>query len=397
MWCKQALFETVTRTPLIFRVPWLTSAVGVHVSEPVGLVDVFHTLVQLAGLPATDTQHGFWCVQGRALFDPALPEQEAAEGVVSQFPRCASRYRNPWSNPCMHETARSFRDMGYSLRTAQWRYTTWRPWLGIAANWSDGASLGEELYQHPGDAEPWTVDQLENTNLAHDARFAGVRAQLAAALRERVTNPAFSVGCAKSPAQAPAAPPTDFPTWRDTAMPTAAPSQLAAPTRSPSRTRTRSPEQPTSRPTHKPRTLSPRGTSAPTSRAPALLTRSPALLTRSPTLLTRSPSLLTRSPSLLTPSPTRLTPSPAHLTPSPARLTPAPSPPPRSRAPTPGAASLVPTSAEEGFCGALTAFGRHACVSAQQGAWVCEWFPANLTCAPCAAHPPEVGPGCLRV
>lgn len=57
--------------------------------------------------------------------------------------------------------------MGYSVRTARWRYTEW-----------DGGSLGAELYDHDHDPH-------EHTNLAGSSEHRDVVAELKQLLERR--------------------------------------------------------------------------------------------------------------------------------------------------------------------------------------------------------------------
>ena len=79
--------------------------------------------------------------------------------------------------------------MGYSIRTDRWRYTVWLAFNGTAnrAVWPSnvgGALLGEELYDHEGD-DGSDFDAYENVNLATKPSFAGTKAKLLAALRDK--------------------------------------------------------------------------------------------------------------------------------------------------------------------------------------------------------------------
>jgi iduronate 2-sulfatase len=51
MWTKHTNFEQATRIPLVIRAPGVTGA-GASTGQPVGSVDIFPTLAELAGLPA---------------------------------------------------------------------------------------------------------------------------------------------------------------------------------------------------------------------------------------------------------------------------------------------------------------------------------------------------------
>jgi uncharacterized sulfatase len=124
LWRKNVLFEESTRVPLIVAAPGVRSP-GAPAAAPVELVDLYPTVVDLAGLPAPAPLDG---VSLRPLLeDPSARVKEAALTVSSRGRR-----------------------LGRSIRTPRWRYTWWRP---------DAA----ELYDHERDAG-------EQTNLARDPR-----------------------------------------------------------------------------------------------------------------------------------------------------------------------------------------------------------------------------------
>jgi uncharacterized sulfatase len=139
-WQKQMLFEQANRVPLIIAGPGASGAAGKAAMKPVELLDVYPTLAELCGLtpPAN--------VEGRSL-KPLLdnPSREWDHPAFSQV----SRRRNKQLT------------MGYSVRTARWRYT----------QWSKDGKDGEELYDH--DKDPGEI-----TNLANDPAQAEVVAQM---------------------------------------------------------------------------------------------------------------------------------------------------------------------------------------------------------------------------
>jgi len=94
------------------------------------MIDVFPTLVELAGLPAAPGLEGTSLVP--LLNDPTASVKPAA---FTQHPRPAYPDRTPKGTPEV---------MGYSVRTPNWRYTEWR-------NWDSGSVEASELYDHRGD------------------------------------------------------------------------------------------------------------------------------------------------------------------------------------------------------------------------------------------------------
>jgi iduronate 2-sulfatase len=99
MWCKHTNFEPDTRVPLIVRAPGGLKG-GVNRSL-VELVDLYPTLCELAALEPPGG------LEGRS-FAPLLRDAAAQgeDAAFSQYP--------------------SGKHMGYSVRTARWRYTEWR-------------------------------------------------------------------------------------------------------------------------------------------------------------------------------------------------------------------------------------------------------------------------------
>ena len=58
-----------------------------------------------------------------------------------------------------------------------WRYTAWVGWNGTALQPVWGDVRGRELYAHQGDMGD-SFDKYENENLAGEAQYAGLVAQL---------------------------------------------------------------------------------------------------------------------------------------------------------------------------------------------------------------------------
>jgi len=124
-WRKQALWEESTRVPLCIRVPKQKSR-GLTSSRAVSLLDIYPTLVDLCGLPATDK------LDGNSLA-PLLRKPKMK-----------------WDKPVLS----SWYYQNYSVRSDNWRYIRYR----------DGT---EELYNH-------REDPGEHINLAGDQQYLSV-------------------------------------------------------------------------------------------------------------------------------------------------------------------------------------------------------------------------------
>ena len=105
----------------------------------VELVDLYPTLAELMGLTPPSN------LEGRSL-KPLLNDPDAK-----------------WDFPAYTQVARG---PGHSVRTERWRYTQWA-----------SGNRGEELYDHDGDRQ-------EMHNLAKDAKYAAVAAQMKELLKQ---------------------------------------------------------------------------------------------------------------------------------------------------------------------------------------------------------------------
>jgi iduronate 2-sulfatase len=148
LWQKMSLFEEVARVPLIVAAPG--AAKGAVVKSPVGLIDLYPTLLELCGI------EGPGHLQGQSLVPMLRDASSIGRGwALTQIMRMVNREKKE-------------RYFGYSLRTARWRYT----------EWAEGEK-GRELYDH--DADP-----RELTNLAADPALAATVEQLSTQLRAAV-------------------------------------------------------------------------------------------------------------------------------------------------------------------------------------------------------------------
>jgi iduronate 2-sulfatase len=142
LWAKTTNYELDTRVPLLIAAPGARA--GGRAAGLVELVDLYPTLVDLAGLPAAAALDGRSL--GPQLRDPAQPGKAVA---VSQHP---------------HPSYTRATHMGYTLRTDRFRYVEWR-------DIETGARGPRELYDH-------RADPAETVNRADDAALAAEVAEL---------------------------------------------------------------------------------------------------------------------------------------------------------------------------------------------------------------------------
>ena len=143
MWDKHSNFETSTRIPLIVRAPGYRPG---RTKALVESVDLYPTLCELAGLPLDKALEGHSFVQllGK-------PNRKWKDAAFSQYRRVIPGY------------GKTARGMGYSMRTARYRYTEWRV---------PGTDFrGYELYDHD-------TDPGENVNLARRSGHQPLMEQL---------------------------------------------------------------------------------------------------------------------------------------------------------------------------------------------------------------------------
>jgi arylsulfatase A-like enzyme len=141
---KQHLFEEATRVPFIVSVPWLKDQHGRGTTKITELVDLYPTLVDLAGLAGPTS------LQGTSL-KPLLTDTESSA----------------WEKDQAFTISRSG---GESLRTKNWRYTQW----GFG-------DQGLELYDLKNDPGEFT-NQAQNP--AYASNLKTLRQQLLAKRRE---------------------------------------------------------------------------------------------------------------------------------------------------------------------------------------------------------------------
>jgi len=136
LWQKQSLFEGSSRVPLLIVAPG--SMTGSVVKAPVSHLDVYPTLMDLAGLKGPKN------LQGQSLA-PMLKDSS----VVGRGWALTQVVRGGNVAPVVGKGKNrgNQRFFGYSLRTPRWRYT----------EWAEGEQ-GRELYDH--DADPGELMNL---------------------------------------------------------------------------------------------------------------------------------------------------------------------------------------------------------------------------------------------
>lgn len=165
---KYTNFETGTNAVLMMSAPAQTrTGLTTRLTE---LVDLFPTLVDVAGLPMPppcdgDEPPSTVCLQGRSFASElgvktANPPQPPKQAAFSQFPR---------------QGAGLPLRMGYALRTARWRYVEWVGYNESSYRPAWGTLHSRELYD-------MAADYHETTNVADDASHAATVRALSAQL-----------------------------------------------------------------------------------------------------------------------------------------------------------------------------------------------------------------------
>jgi iduronate 2-sulfatase len=154
---EQTLFGKTSNFERDARVPLMIAGPGVRAGQVtrglVELIDLFPTLIEMAGLPK---QPG---LDGTSLV-PLLKNGSSIgkNAAFTQHPRPAYADRTPTGLPDA---------MGTSIRTDHIRYTQWR-------RWGDGQLLAEEWYDHRTDAQERvnTIETVRTTEIYRQTRAA---------------------------------------------------------------------------------------------------------------------------------------------------------------------------------------------------------------------------------
>lgn len=193
-WSKYSNFEVSVKVPLIVHIPGLTekerkpfkrtdvlSLIGKnetlesapkYISEElVELVDLFPTLAKIADLPVPPLCRLYatqLCSEGIS-FDKVIKHHVSGEvdddfswktGVFSQYPRPSVAIQPNSDQPKLED----IKFMGYSIRTARYRYTEWISFNSTICKPVWQHVVAKELYDHK-------YDRFETNNLSNDTYY----------------------------------------------------------------------------------------------------------------------------------------------------------------------------------------------------------------------------------
>lgn len=149
-WGKHTNLEQATRVPFIVSAPGFTPG---KTSAPVGLLDIYPTLCELAGLPVPEQPLSHDVSDGRPL---------AGKSLVPILENPAARVQTGIMN---HYGSGTY---GYAYRTERYRFTEWVD--------SSGVVQARELYDYE-------VDPMETVNLAVYPEYDALMYQYSRAMR----------------------------------------------------------------------------------------------------------------------------------------------------------------------------------------------------------------------
>lgn len=178
-WSKETNFELATRVPLIVRAPWLHGN-NAHVSTSlVSLVDIYRSMADLFNLTCAKDVEGTSFL--KHLTVPAVEDKQPSTSMM-EVNAAFSQYPRP--GHCADTQPKDIKAMGYSVRTANWRYTEWKPWNGtdLTPLWHS-TKYASELYSHVGD-DGTDFDAFENTNVINSTEGQTVVTELARLLQQ---------------------------------------------------------------------------------------------------------------------------------------------------------------------------------------------------------------------
>lgn len=164
VWGKNSLFEHALRTPLIIYAPQYSSSHGKKTQAIAELIDIAPTVAALAGISA----HTDWV--GVDLTPVFIDQQKRPRTYAfSQETGCQTWQGYGAGYPrgeCTDED--SFDVAGYSVRTAEWRYTRWMKGWGRGGAYWDGEAF-EELYQYESSSHSFDQGEVRNVALNYSS------------------------------------------------------------------------------------------------------------------------------------------------------------------------------------------------------------------------------------
>ena len=129
LWGKTTNFELDARVPLIIADPTRPAGHGKQTSALAELVDLYPTVAALAGIDGDLSKRLEGDNLAAVVADPTASVKDAA----------FTQHQHPF-----YGSEKNWKAWGYSIRTANWRYTQWRSIKG-------GELMAEELYDHVND------------------------------------------------------------------------------------------------------------------------------------------------------------------------------------------------------------------------------------------------------
>ena len=129
LWGKTSNFELDARVPLIVAAPACPAGHGKTTSSLAELVDLYPTLAALAGIDDNLNKRLEGDDLSPVVVNPAVSVKDSA----------FTQHQHPFYAP-----RSEWKAWGYSVRTADWRYTEWR-------SVKNGELMARELYDHVDD------------------------------------------------------------------------------------------------------------------------------------------------------------------------------------------------------------------------------------------------------
>ena len=163
---------------------------------------MYPSLATVAGLPASALQSTLEGISvapllqeparpwKQAVFSQCEPEQPrpacpspGSPGVRTADARCDLNASTGYYKRCSGDVREAIQVLGYSVRSADWRYTEWFAFDGESSKANMGETIAKELYDHRGDQGD-DFDGYEQVNVVGAAENAATVAKLSKAIRD---------------------------------------------------------------------------------------------------------------------------------------------------------------------------------------------------------------------